>query len=160
MTPPLTHMDKQGRVNMVDISQKPVSERTAIARGYLQASKDTLTLVSQGKATKGDVLAVAELAGVMATKRTADLIPLCHTLAISAAKVNVEIISKTQICVTAEVKTQGQTGVEMEALCAVSTACLTLYDMLKASDKSMTITDITLIEKRGGQSGHFQRSDG
>jgi len=158
MSGELTHIDKDGRVNMVDVGTKPITHRIAVAQGRLTASSDTITLIRTGTAKKGDVLTVAEIAGVMATKRTADLIPLCHPLPITSAKLNIEVSSDTNITVTAKVKTNGQTGIEMEALTAVSVACLTLYDMLKAADKSMVIGPIELLEKTGGKSGTYMKS--
>lgn len=154
----LTHIDKDGRVNMVDVGAKAVTQRMAIAHGFVTALPETIALVRDGLAKKGDVMTVAEIAGVMATKRTADLIPLCHPLPITSAKLAIEIISDTQFKVTARVKTAGQTGIEMEALTSVSVACLTLYDMLKATDKGMVIGPIELIEKTGGQSGRYTKS--
>lgn len=145
---------------MVDVGDKAVTERMAVATGRLIASPETIELVRTGTAKKGDVLTIAEIAGVMASKRTADLIPLCHPLPITSAKLNIEVTSDTEINVTACIKTKGQTGIEMEALTAVSVACLTLYDMLKASDKSMTISAIELIEKTGGKSGTYKKQDG
>ncbi len=159
MSNPLTHIDKDGRVKMVDVGEKAETQRVAIATGRLIASPETIELVRTSTAKKGDVLTVAEIAGVMATKRTSDLIPLCHPLPITSAKLNIEVISETEIAVTARVKTKGQTGIEMEALTAVSVACLTLYDMLKATDKSMVISQIELLEKTGGKSGTYKKQN-
>ena len=145
---------------MVDVSQKAVTERTAIAEGFVAMREETLRLVTEGAAAKGDVLATARIAGIMAAKRTADLIPLCHPLAI--AKVEVLLQPEAQpagIRVTATVKVGGQTGVEMEALTAVSVACLTVYDMLKAADKGMEIGGIRLLEKTGGRSGTWRADE-
>lgn len=154
----LTHLDAQGRARMVDVSAKPATVREAIASGRLTLAPETLALVREGRARKGDVRAVAELAGVMAAKRTADLIPLCHPLALSA--VSVEVSERDgALVVTARVKTTGPTGVEMEALTAVSVACLTLYDMLKAADKGMAIEAVRLLEKTGGASGDWRRDE-
>lgn len=142
---------------MVDVSEKDVTSRTAIAEGFVAMQPATLDLVTKGEAKKGDVLATARIAGIMAAKRTHELIPLCHPLAIT--KVSVDFESQTEpagLRVTAEVKVAGQTGVEMEALTAVSVACLTIYDMLKAADKSMSFQDIRLIEKTGGRSGTYR----
>lgn len=158
MSGKLTHIDTDGRVNMVDVGEKSVTTRTAIAQGYVSAAPETVALVKAGHAKKGDVITVAELAGVMGTKQTSTLIPLCHPLPLSSAKVSIEIDSDTRFKVSAKVKTSGQTGVEMEALTAVSTACLTLYDMLKATDKAMIIGPIELIEKTGGRSGTYRKS--
>jgi len=160
MSNPLTHFDKDGRVNMVDVSDKSVTDRVAIASGHVRMQADTLKLVQSGSSKKGDVLTISEIAGVMATKRTADLIPLCHPLPITGAKVSISADeSLPGLSVTARVKTTGQTGIEMEALTAVSVACLTIYDMLKAVDKGMVIENIELLEKSGGKSGHY-RKDG
>ena len=151
---PLTHLDGEGRARMVDVGDKPVTARLAEASGELVCAAQTLGLVKAGKSPKGSVIATAELAGVMAAKRTADLIPLCHPLPLS--KVAVEIAMDDALPgfrVTASVRTRGQTGVEMEALAAVSVACLTLFDMLKAVDKGMTIGAIRVTAKEGGQSG-------
>ena len=148
----LTHLDAEGRARMVDVSAKPATAREAVARGLVRMTPETLTLALSGEGKKGDVRAVAEIAGVMAAKRTADLIPLCHPLALS----KVEVTVAPHDCgleVTARVKTTGPTGVEMEALTAVSVACLTVYDMLKAAERGMVIEDVRLLEKTGGASG-------
>jgi cyclic pyranopterin phosphate synthase len=153
----LTHFDESGHAHMVDVSDKPVTARIAVARGTVRMSLETLDLVTQGRAAKGDVLAVARLAGIMAAKRTADLIPLCHPLPIT--KVALDLAPDPAlpgVTVEATVKTGGQTGVEMEALTAVSVACLTIYDMLKAVEKSMEIGGIRLMLKDGGKSGRFE----
>ena len=155
----LTHMDDQGRARMVDVSDKPSTERVAIATGRILMQQATLELALAGAGKKGDVRAVAEVAGVMAAKRTSDLIPMCHPLAISSARVQVSPSADgSGLQVMAQVKTNGPTGVEMEALTAVSVALLTLYDMLKAADKAMTIQDVLLVEKSGGASGDFRRA--
>ena len=152
----LTHLDEAGRARMVDVSDKPATARQAVATGRVRMAPETLALALSGQARKGDVLAVAEIAGVMAAKRTADLIPLCHPLALS--KVEVAITPWAEgLAVTATVRTTGPTGVEMEALTAVSVACLTLYDMLKAADKAMVIEAIQLETKTGGKSGDWAR---
>ena len=155
--PKLTHLDEKGAARMVDVSGKDVTERTARAEGFVEMKPETLALIEKGDAKKGDVLATARIAGIMAAKRTHELIPLCHPLAISKASVE---LSPSQdpsgIHVAAEVKVSGQTGVEMEALTAVSIACLTIYDMLKAADKGMIIREVRLIEKQGGKSGHWK----
>jgi cyclic pyranopterin phosphate synthase len=154
----LTHLDRQGRAKMVDVSDKPVTERQAIARGYILMKPETLKLVTNGEVPKGDVLCVARIAGIMAAKRTATLIPLCHPLMITSVEVSLDINRKrSRIDIEAKVKTAGQTGVEMEALTGVSAAALTVYDMCKAVDREMVISDIMLIEKRGGRSGVFKR---
>jgi cyclic pyranopterin phosphate synthase len=152
----LTHIDEQGRARMVDVSDKPATAREAVAAGMVRMSPATRELALSGKGKKGDVRAAAEIAGVMAAKRTADLIPLCHPLALSKVEVSVEP-SDEGLAVTARVKTTGPTGVEMEALTAVSVACLTLYDMLKAAERGMTIEAVRLLEKTGGASGRWRR---
>lgn len=152
----LTHLDAAGNAHMVDVSDKDVTSRSATARGLVRMLPETLSLVLEGKAKKGDVLATARIAGIMAAKKTHELIPLCHPLMIS--KVSVDFLpdaAASTIEVTATVKVEGKTGVEMEALTACSVACLTLYDMLKAADRAMKITDLRLIEKSGGKSGLF-----
>ena len=154
----LTHIDGEGRARMVDVSGKPATAREAIASGLVRMSPATLALALGGQAKKGDVRAVAEIAGVMAAKRTSDLIPLCHPLSLSKVEVAVaEAPDGAGLTVTARVKTTGPTGVEMEALTAVSVACLTIYDMLKVADKAMTIEAVQLVEKTGGASGDFRR---
>lgn len=153
----LTHFDGQGHAHMVDVSEKPVTSRIAVARGQVVMSSETLDLITSGQAKKGDVLGVARLAGIMGAKRTADLVPLCHPLPIT--KVAVDLTpdpSLPGIIVEATVKTGGQTGVEMEALTAVSVTCLTIYDMVKAVEKSMRIEGIRLVLKDGGKSGRFE----
>ena len=153
----LSHIDADGRARMVDVGDKQETRRTARAEARLLASPETLALARDGNAKKGDVVAVAELAGVMAAKKTADLIPLCHPLPLSNIQVQIDI-EQTSIRVTTEARTSGQTGVEMEALTAASVAALTLYDMLKAADKAMTIEGVRLLEKTGGVSGDYKRS--
>jgi cyclic pyranopterin monophosphate synthase len=153
----LSHFDGDGHAHMVDVSGKPVTDRVATATGRVRMDPATLALVVQGRAKKGDVLAVARLAGIMGAKRTADLIPLCHPLAIT--KVTVDLVPDDAlpgVVVTATVKTSGQTGVEMEALTAVSIACLTVYDMLKSVDRAMAIDAIHVILKDGGKSGRYE----
>ena len=152
----LSHFDAEGQAHMVDVSDKPVTARIAVARGQVVMSAATLALITSGQAIKGDVLGVARLAGIMAAKKTADLIPLCHPLPIT--KVSMALTPDPAlpgVVIEATVKTGGQTGVEMEALTAVSVACLTVYDMLKAVEKSMRIEGIRLILKDGGKSGRF-----
>jgi len=151
----LTHLDDEGRARMVDVSAKPAGARRAVASGLVRMSRQTLALALSGGAAKGDVRAVAEIAGVMAAKRTADLIPLCHPLALSQVEVAVEA-AEAGLRVTATVKTTGPTGVEMEALTAVAVACLTVYDMLKAAERGMVIEAVRLIEKSGGASGDWR----
>jgi cyclic pyranopterin phosphate synthase len=150
----LTHIDGEGRARMVDVSAKPATAREAVATGLVRMSAATRELALGGAAKKGDVRAAAEIAGVMAAKRTAELIPLCHPLALTKVEVSVEPDS-AGLVVTARVKTTGPTGVEMEALTAVSVACLTIYDMLKAAERGMTIDQVRLAEKTGGASGHW-----
>ena len=154
----LTHFDEDGRPRMVDVSAKPVTARIAVARGRVSMEPATLQRVMDGGAAKGDVIAVAELAGIMAAKRTGDLIPLCHPLGLDA--VNMRIApdpSLPGLAVIAEVRSTGRTGIEMEAMTAVSVACLTIYDMLKAVDRAMVIEAIELVEKSGGKSGDWRR---
>jgi len=152
----LTHIDAEGRARMVDVSDKPSTDREAVAEGFVRLAPETLELALSGGGRKGDVRAVAEIAGVMAAKRTSDLIPMCHPLDISKAEVAVEV-DAGRLKVTARVRTTGRTGVEMEALTAVSVACLTLYDMLKAADRSMVIEGVRLLAKSGGRSGDWVR---
>ena len=153
----LTHFDKDGQAHMVDVSDKDVTDRIAVAEGYVRMSSETLEIITDGRAKKGDVLSVAQLAGIMGTKKTAELIPLCHPLPISKVAVTLTPDpDRPGIRVEATVKTTGQTGVEMEALTAVSIACLTVYDMVKAVEKSMVIEDIRLVLKDGGKSGRYE----
>ncbi len=155
----LTHIDETGRARMVDVSAKPETVREAVASGVVRMSPETLALALSGGGKKGDVRAVAEIAGVMAAKKTAELIPLCHPLNLSKIEVEVsETPDGSGLTVTARVRTTGPTGVEMEALTAVSVACLTLYDMLKAADRTMTIDVVRLEQKTGGASGDFRRA--
>lgn len=150
----LTHFDAKGDAHMVDVSQKDVTSRTATARGAVLMAPETLAMIVEGRAKKGDVLAVARLAGIMAAKKTPDIIPLCHPLALS--KVSVELTpGDDRVEIEATVKVTGRTGVEMEALTAVSAAALTVYDMVKAVDKAMRLTDIRLVHKDGGRSGAY-----
>ena len=151
----LTHLDDEGRARMVDVSAKPATAREALAEGFVRMTPETRALAMSGQGKKGDVRAVAEIAGVMAAKRTAELIPLCHPLALSKVEVNVEE-AEGGLAVTARVKTTGPTGVEMEALTAVSVACLTIYDMLKAAERGMVIEGVKLLEKSGGASGEWR----
>ena len=151
----LTHLSKRGEARMVDVSDKAPTERVAIAEGRIRMRPATLATVKRGNAKKGDVLGAARLAGIMAAKRTHELIPLCHPLALSKVAVDIEPI-RGGLSVRATVKVTGKTGVEMEALTAVSVACLTIYDMVKAVDRGMTIEGVRLIEKRGGKSGTYR----
>jgi cyclic pyranopterin phosphate synthase len=150
----LTHIGEDGRARMVDVSDKASTAREAVAEGFVRMSAATLALAVSGEGKKGNVRAVAEIAGVMAAKKTSDLIPMCHPLALSQVEVKVEA-ADGGLAVTARVKTTGPTGVEMEALTAVSVACLTLYDMLKAAEKGMVIEAVRLVSKTGGKSGDW-----
>lgn len=153
----LTHVDTRGRVRMVDVGSKPATHREAVARGDITMSADALRVIRTGKVAKGDPLQTARLAGIMAAKQTSTLIPLCHPLQLS--HVDVELTATRRgYRVQSRVRTTGQTGVEMEALTAVAVAALTIYDMVKAVDKRMVIGDICLLEKRGGRSGEYRRS--
>jgi cyclic pyranopterin phosphate synthase len=153
----LSHLNDKGEARMVDVSAKPVTARRAVAEGFISMQPATLALVETGQAKKGDVIGAARIAGIMAAKRTHELIPLCHPLAITKATVDFALSQEPPgIRVTAEIKVASQTGVEMEALTAVSIACLTLYDMLKAADKNMRIDGVHLIAKDGGKSGIFR----
>lgn len=151
----LTHLGKRGEARMVDVSAKAPTERIAIAEGRVRMKPATLALVRKGNAKKGDVLGAARLAGIMAAKRTHELIPLCHPLALSKVSVDIEPV-RGGLSVRAMVKVTGKTGVEMEALTAVSVACLTIYDMVKAVERGMKIESIRLVEKRGGKSGTYR----
>ncbi|WP_158931791.1 cyclic pyranopterin monophosphate synthase MoaC [Acidisphaera sp. S103] len=152
----LTHFDQAGNAAMVDVSDKPVTARTATAKVRVVMAAGTLAMIQQGSAKKGDVLGVARLAGIMGAKRTADLIPLCHPLPITSVKVDLETDTATNaVDITATVRTTGQTGVEMEALTAASVAALTVYDMCKAVDRSMRIEGLRVTHKAGGKSGEF-----
>ena len=153
----LTHLDAAGAANMVDVSEKAVTDRAALAEGCVVMRPETVRLIREGDAKKGDVLGTARLAGIMASKRTHELIPLCHPLLISKVKVDCALDeSLPGVRVTAEVKVSGQTGVEMEALTAVAVACLTIYDMVKAADRGMRIDGIRLVRKSGGRSGSYE----
>lgn len=153
-----THIDEEGKVRMVNVSDKEATNRRAVAKGSIYMNRETFEAISGQKVKKGNVLETARIAGIMAAKKTADIIPMCHPLAITHA--GIDFSSDTEnnaIHITAEVSINGQTGVEMEALTAVSAAALTIYDMCKSYDKTMTISDIGLHEKTGGKSGHFKR---
>ena len=157
MTSSLSHINERGEANMVDVSGKTATSRTAVAEGYVFMRPETLALIREGSAAKGDVLATARIAGIMAAKRTHELIPLCHPLPITKVTVDFEERDDpASLRVEALAKVTGQTGVEMEALTAVSVACLTIYDMLKAADKAMHFEGIRLIEKTGGKSGDYR----
>jgi cyclic pyranopterin phosphate synthase len=154
----LTHVDKEGRAKMVDVSKKPVTRREAIAQGSVYMKRETLELIKDKQVPKGDVLCVSRIAGILAAKKTSELIPMCHPLNITSVDIDFDIDSdKTRIGIEVRVRTTGRTGVEMEAMIAVSTAALTIYDTCKAVDKEMIISEIMLIEKRGGRSGLFRR---
>jgi cyclic pyranopterin phosphate synthase len=157
----LTHLGRRGEARMVDVSEKAVTERIAVAEGRVLMAPETLDLVLRGDAKKGDVLGAARIAGIMAAKKTHELIPLCHPLAITKVEVDIEPEQdRSGLRVSATVKVAGQTGVEMEALTAVAVACLTIYDMVKAVERGMRIEGVRLIEKRGGKSGHFRAQEG
>lgn len=154
----LTHFNQAGEAHMVDVGDKAVTKRVAIAEGQIMMLDSTLDLIKQGGHKKGDVLGIARIAGIMAAKRTSDLIPLCHPLALTKVTVDFQILEDQQaVQCRSRVETSGQTGVEMEALTAVQLALLTIYDMCKAVDRGMIMTDIRLLEKAGGQSGHWVR---
>lgn len=157
----LTHFNQSGEAHMVDVGNKDITQRTAIAEGHIEMQPETLALILRGEARKGDVLGVARIAGIMAAKRTSDLIPLCHPLALT--RVNIDLTpqeEKSTVHCVATVQTSGQTGVEMEALTAVQVTLLTIYDMCKAVDKGMTMGGVRLLEKKGGKSGHWLRQKG
>lgn len=152
----LTHLDESGRADMVDVGSKPDSERIAVAAGLVRMMPETLALIEQGALKKGDVLTVARIAGIMAAKRTSELIPLCHPIPLNKIAVDITINKETScVEITATARTTGKTGVEMEALAAVSVAALTIYDMAKAVDRGMEIDNIRLLEKRGGMRGDY-----
>lgn len=154
----LTHIDEEGRMKMVDVSGKNITLREAVAAGTVHMKKETLSLITDGKITKGNVLEAARLAGIMAAKKTCDIIPLCHQINLSTVSVDFIIDKKkSKINIEATAKCKGETGVEMEALVAASTAALTIYDMCKAVDRGMVISDIMLMKKSGGKSGKWER---
>lgn len=152
----LSHINEEGRARMVDVTEKDVTSRSATASATVNVSPATMAIIRTGGVKKGDVLAVAQVAGVMAAKKTADIIPMCHPLALTAVDIRFEL-TDTEIHIEATVKCKGATGVEMEALTAASTAALTVYDMCKAVQRDITITDIMLLHKDGGKSGEFRR---
>lgn len=154
-----THFDDQGRSRMVDVSSKPATERWATASGIVEMQPETLAKIQQREHAKGDVLEIARIAGIMAAKRTGDLIPLCHPLALASVEISFEFEGDARLRISATAGLVGQTGVEMEALTAVSIAALTVYDMCKAVDRGMTIEAVQLEEKRGGRSGHWVRGE-
>ncbi|NML42714.1 cyclic pyranopterin monophosphate synthase MoaC [Ramlibacter sp. G-1-2-2] len=151
----LTHFDAQGQAHMVDVAAKAATHRIAVARGRIEMLPATFELIQQGNVKKGDVLGIARIAGIQGCKRTSELIPLCHPLALTRAAVDFELRSPNAVVCTATVETVGPTGVEMEALTAVQVALLTIYDMCKAVDRAMTINDVRVVEKHGGKSGSF-----
>jgi cyclic pyranopterin phosphate synthase len=154
----LTHLDSAGRARMVDVGAKPVSERRAVARSVVRVSRETARRVAAGDAPKGDVLGVARIAGIQAAKRTAELVPLCHPLPLTFVGVEGSVdVDAGAITLTAEARTTGQTGVEMEAMTAVSVAALTVYDMVKGIERGAEIAEVVLLEKSGGRSGHWTR---
>jgi cyclic pyranopterin phosphate synthase len=154
----LTHFDARGRARMVDVSEKPETVREAVASGSVSMKKTTLRMIRDGKMSKGDVLGVARVAGIMAAKKTSEIIPMCHPLNITSVEVSFEYDEKgSRVQIESKVKIKGMTGVEMEALTAVAAAALTIYDMCKSVDRRMIISDILLLEKRGGKSGVFKR---
>jgi cyclic pyranopterin phosphate synthase len=156
----LTHVDEQGRARMVDVGAKPVSERTAIAKGGVRMSREAFELVAAQGLVKGDVLAVAEVAGTMGAKRTGDLIPLCHPLTLDLVEVEARLEPELPgVHISAVAKATGRTGVEMEALTAVAVACLTVYDMVKAVDRGMVIEEVRLVSKTGGTQGDWRRAE-
>ena len=154
----LTHLDEHGAAHMVDVADKPVTHRRAVAEALIRMQPETLAMIVEGRAPKGDVFAVARIAGIQATKRTSDLIPLCHPLPITHASVDLEPCDAA-VRITAVVETDGKTGIEMEALTAASVAALALYDMCKAVDRGMEIASVRLLEKTGGASGTWERQD-
>lgn len=160
MSSPLTHFDAQGQAHMVDVADKPATRRVAVAQGRIRMLPATLALIQQGNAKKGDVLGIARIAGIQGAKKTSDLIPLCHPIALTRVAVEFEVdeAGSAVVC-TATAETVGPTGVEMEALTAVNVALLTIYDMCKAVDRGMTMTDVRLLEKHGGKSGSYMRDD-
>ncbi|XXF09799.1 cyclic pyranopterin monophosphate synthase MoaC [Pseudomonas sp. D2-3] len=156
----LTHLDSQGRANMVDVSDKAQTVREAVAEARVRMLPTTLQMIVDGEHPKGDVFAVARIAGIQAAKKTADLIPLCHPLMLTSVKVELQADGEDAVLIRARCKLTGQTGVEMEALTAASVAALTIYDMCKAVDRGMTIEQVRLLEKLGGKSGHFLAGEG
>lgn len=156
----LTHLDSQGRANMVDVSDKAQTVREAVAEARVRMLPTTLQMIVDGEHPKGDVFAVARIAGIQAAKKTADLIPLCHPLMLTSVKVELQADGENAVLIRARCKLTGQTGVEMEALTAASVAALTIYDMCKAVDRGMVIEQVRLLEKLGGKSGHFLAGEG
>jgi cyclic pyranopterin phosphate synthase len=160
MTTKLSHLDEQGRAKMVDVSDKQVTSRVAVARGAIHMRRETLALIAEKKIPKGDVFSVARVAGIMAAKKTPDLIPMCHSLNITSVEIDLQPLSDPpRIEIEARVRVDGKTGVEMEAMTAASVAGLTIYDMCKAVDREMTLSEIRLARKSGGKSGTFTRKE-
>lgn len=160
MSSKLTHLDSEGNAHMVDVGDKEITQRTAVARGSISMAPETLAIIASGGHKKGDVLTVARIAGIQAAKQTSQMIPLCHPLMLNKVGVELELdVDNSQVVITATCKVDGKTGVEMEALTAVSAAALTIYDMCKAVDKNMVIGGIHLQEKQGGRSGDYQRAE-
>jgi cyclic pyranopterin monophosphate synthase len=156
----IPHFNQAGEAHMVDVGAKAMTQRTAVTEGFIEMHPETLQLILAGKHKKGDVLAIARIAGIMASKKTADLIPLCHPLPITHVEINLNAeIEKNRIRCQTTVKTRGRTGVEIEALCATQIALLTIYDMCKAVDRGMAIQSVQLLEKSGGKSGHWRRDE-
>ncbi|QCX34139.1 cyclic pyranopterin monophosphate synthase MoaC [Caloramator sp. E03] len=156
----LTHINKEGRARMVDVSLKDETLREAVAKGYVYMKKETLEKIKEGSIKKGDVLSVAQVGGILGAKRTSDIIPMCHPIMMTGCDISFKLnFEKLRVEITSTVKTVGQTGVEMEALSAVSIAALTIYDMCKAIDREMIISDIKLMKKSGGKSGLFERKE-
>jgi len=155
----MTHLDTPGQASMVDVTDKPVTQRRAAACGEVRMRPDVASAISEGEVPKGDVIAAARLAGIMAAKRTSELIPLCHQVPLTHVKVDLQLLDD-RVVVRAEAAASGQTGVEMEALVAVCAACLTVYDMCKSLDREMVISEVKLLEKTGGVHGDYERKDG
>lgn len=156
----LTHFNIQGRAHLVDVNGKPDTERMAIAQGEVVMKRDTLNLIKENRITKGDVLAVAQIGGIMAAKQTSQIIPMCHNLFLTSIDLDFQLKEEdSRIIITSRIKSIGKTGVEMEALTAVAVAALIIYDMCKAVDRDITITNINLVEKRGGKSGTYRRAE-
>ena len=155
----LTHINEQGRAKMVDVSEKKETVREAVAFGSVSMKRETIERIKEGSIVKGDVLSVAQVAGIMGAKKTSDIVPMCHPIMISGCDINFSLnLEENKVEVTATAKTIGQTGIEMEALTAVTVACLAIYDMCKAIDRGMVISDVMLMKKSGGKSGVFERS--
>ena len=157
----LSHLDSAGRAKMINVGDKPITERSALAAGEVHMKKETLELIRAGEMVKGDVLTVAQIAGISAAKKTSELIPLCHPLQLDSINLNLELDPDLPgVVITAQIKSRGRTGVEMEALTAVSVAALTIYDMAKSAEKTLQIQNIRLLEKKGGKSGDFSNREG